>query len=328
MAFSINPPDRKDNLMILTLRATLLATAMLAAYPAFAEDAKPAAAAAAAETKDYTIIKLGGDDIKNSEVNDIWKGLFPTGAAPDFNNFDENVRQNVLRGLISEKLLYKEAITAGYDKNEDVKKRLAALEKQIIIQSFMEQKAKGLVTDAQLKTAYEAKAAAMKGQEEAKASHILVANEDEAKKIAAELKKGGDFNKIAKEKSSDKASGANGGDLGWFSKEKMVPEFAEAAFKLKKGETSEPIKTTFGWHIIKLEDRRPLQVASFEEMKESLRAEVTNKSVQTYVEDLLKKADIKYFGPDGKEKALSRELAPPIPVEAKPAAGTPEEKKN
>ncbi len=328
-----------------TLRTLLLATTFIASAPAFAEDPKPAEPAAEAAApaqpaapkpaaaKDYTVIKLGADEIKQSEIAEVWKGLFPNGSAPDFASFDENVRQNVLRGLVSERLIHKEALASGVDKTDEVKKRLAAMEKQVILQSFMEQKAKSLVTDAQLKAAYEEKVKAMKGQEEMKARHILVASEDEAKKISADAKKGGDFDKIAKEKSTDKTSGANGGDLGWFTKEKMVPEFGEAAFALKKGEVSAPVKSAFGWHVIKVEDRRPVQIASFEEMKESLRGEATNKAVQTYVEDLLKKADIKYFDADGKEKAFSRSLVPPPPVEAAPAAGkgadaAKQEKKN
>ena len=311
------------------LSAVLLAATALATFPALAQEAPaekkeaPAAAAEAAKpaapAKDYTIIKIGSDEIKNSEVLDIWKGLFPGGTAPDFATFDENIRQNVLRGLISERLLHKEALKAGYDKNAEVKKRIAQMEKQVIMQSFMEDKAKNLVTDAQLKAAYDEKTAAAKGQEEVKARHILVADEEEAKKIAEQLKKGGDFDKIAKEKSTDKGSGAKGGDLGWFTKDKMVPEFADAAYKLKKGEVSAPVKSAFGWHIIKLEDRRPLQIASFDEMKEALRGELTNKAIQNYVEGLLKSADIKYYSVDGKEQELSRSLMP--------AAGPAEEKR-
>lgn len=305
--------------MKLTFRAFLLITATAFATPAFAEDAKPAAPAG-----DYTILKVGTEEIKNSEVQDVWKGLFPGSAAPEFATFDENIRQNVLRGLVSEKLIYQEAVKAGVDKSEEVKKRLAGLEKQVILQTYMEQKAKTLVTDAQLKTAYNEKTASMKGEEEIKARHILVSSEDEAKKVAEEVKKG-DFDKIAKEKSTDKASGANGGDLGWFTKERMVPEFADAAFKLKKGEISAPVQTAFGWHVIKVEDRRAVKLPSFDEMKESLRGEITNKAVQTYVEGLLKSADIKYFGADGKEKDFPR-VAQPQPkaekVEEKaPAAG-------
>lgn len=299
-----------------TFRALLLGATLLAALPALAEDK-------AGDAKDYTIIKLNGEEIKNSDVMSTWKSLFPGGGAPDFASFDENIRQNVLRGLVSEKLLYKEAVKAGVDKSDEVKKKLEQIQKQVIIQSFIEQKAKSMASDDQLKALYQKKADAAKGQEEVKAHHILVASEDEAKKIAEQLKKGGDFEKLAKEKSTDTGSGANGGDIGWFTKDKMVPEFADAAFKLKKGEVSSPVKSQFGWHIIRLDDRRPLKIASFEEMKERLKAEASGKAVESYVEGLLKGADIKYYGADGSEKPFSRELAPA----AGPAGDKPEEKK-
>lgn len=290
-----------------TFRALLLGATLLTAIPALAEE------------KDYTIIKVDGEEIKSSEVAGTWKTLFPGGAAPDFSGFDENIQQNVLRGMVSERLLYKEATKAGFDKNEEVKKRLAQIQKQIVIQSFIEQKAKSMASDEQLKSLYQQKTDAAKGQEEVKARHILVDKEEDAKKIAEQLKKGGDFDKLAKEKSTDKGSGANGGELGWFTKDKMVPEFADAAFKLKKGEVSAPVQSQFGWHLIKVEDRRPIKLPSFDEMKESLKAEATNKAVESYVEGLLKAADIKYFGADGKEKPFARELSP--------AAGKAEEKK-
>src|SRR4029077_6136166 len=112
--------------MKMTLRALLLAATALAVSPAFAEDAPPdappvAAAKPAESGKDFVIIRAGSDEIKNSEVMEIWKGLFPGGAAPDFNSFDENIRQNVLRGLVSERLIYNEAVKAGTDKDPDVK---------------------------------------------------------------------------------------------------------------------------------------------------------------------------------------------------------------
>ncbi len=307
-----------------SLRLLLLAAAAATSFTAWAQTEseegevaepaaaveKPAAPAAAPASRDYTVIRMNSDEIKNSEVIEIWNGLFPGGAAPDFNSFDESIRQNVLRGIVSERLIHAEALKEGYDKNPEVQKRLAAMQKQVVMQAFMEQKAKDLVTDDQLRKAYADKVSATKGQEEVKARHILVSSEEEGKKLHEQLKKGADFEKLAKEKSTDKGSGSMGGELGWFSKEKMVPEFADAAFKLKKGEISEPVKSEFGWHIIKLEDRRPVQMPSFEEAKEGLRNELANKAVQAYVENLLKQADVKYYDASGKQKPFSSSLTP------------------
>lgn len=291
------------------LAAAAYAEAPVEASPAAAPPPSAVAPAVTADVKDYTIIRLGSEDIKHSEAEELWKGLFPGGAAPEFASFDESIRQNVLRGMVSERLIYQAALKEGFDKSEEVKKRLAGLEKQLIMQSFMESKAKSLVTDQQLKTAYAEKAGQLKNQEEVRARHILVNTEEEAKSLAKELKKGGDFEKLAKEKSLDKPSAAQGGDLGYFTQDKMVPEFADIAFKMKKGEVSEPVKTNFGWHIVRLEDRRPIKIPSFEEMRDELQAEVSNKAVQDYVESLLKDANIAYYGPDGKEREFSRSLA-------------------
>ena len=304
--------------MKITLNTALLLALVSMAFPALAEESKVgledktmAEAKPATTAKDYTVINLDGEDIKNSDIMEVWKGLFQGGSVPDFATFDENIRQNVLRGLVSERLIYKEALKVGFDKSEDVKKRVENLQKQLVIQTYIENKSKALVTDEQIKTLYEEKLVASKGQEELKARHILVATEEEAKKLSADLKKGGDFEKVAKDKSTDKGSGVNGGDLGWFAKDKMVPEFFDGAFKLKKGEVSTPIKSSFGWHVIKLEDRRPLKIASIEESKDALKAELTNKAIQSYVESLLKTASIKYFDENGKEKDFARTLVAP-----------------
>ena len=115
----------------------------------------------------------------------------------------------------------------------------------------------------------------MATEQEVRARHILVATEDEAKAILAELKKGTDFAELAKEKSKDPGAAAEGGDLGYFTKDQMVPEFAEAAFKLDKGQVSDPVKTQFGWHIIKVEDKRTKPVPEFDKVKDQ---------VETYVD--------------------------------------------
>jgi peptidyl-prolyl cis-trans isomerase C len=292
--------------MKLMLRALVMTTAILTSAAALAQEAP----AANTSPKDYTILKLGNESIQNSEVLEIWRNLFPNGSAPDFANFDENIRLNVLRGIVSERLIYQQAVKDGYEKSEEVKKRLAALEKQVVMQTFMENKARDLVSDADLRKSYDEKVAELKGVEEVKARHILVATEEEAKDIAKQLKKGSDFEKIAEDKSTDKGSGKEGGDLGWFTKDKMVPEFAEAAFNLKKGDISEPVKSAFGWHIIKVEDRRAVKIPAYEEMKDSLVAELSNKAVQAYVENMLKAADIKYYSADGKTKDFPRTLVP------------------
>jgi peptidyl-prolyl cis-trans isomerase C len=130
------------------------------------------------------------------------------------------------------------------------------------------------------------------GNKEYKLSHILVESEDEAKKVAAELKKGGKFGKIAKSKSKDPGSKDNGGELGWAVPSNFVQPFAEAVTKLNKGQVSAPVQTQFGWHIIKLDDTRELKVPTFEEMKPNLEKRMQQQAIQKLIEDLRGKAKI------------------------------------
>jgi peptidyl-prolyl cis-trans isomerase C len=118
----------------------------------------------------------------------------------------------------------------------------------------------------------------MGDEEEVRARHILVEKEDEAKAILADLKKGGDFESIAKSKSKDPGAAAQGGDLGYFAKEQMVPEFAEVAFKLPKGQLSDPVKSQFGWHIIKVEDKRKKPAPEFDKVKDQVETYVVRKA--------------------------------------------------
>ena len=128
--------------------------------------------------------------------------------------------------------------------------------------------------------------------ERVRARHILVPTETEAKTILAEVKKGTDFAELAKQKSKDPGAAAEGGDLGYFSKEQMVPEFSEAAFKLEKGQVSEPVKSQFGWHIIKVEDKRSKPVPEFEKVKDQVETYVMRKSQGEFIAKLRESAKI------------------------------------
>ncbi len=275
------------------------AIALMFAFPAFAQDTSHDKAAS---KKDYVILKVGGDDIKKSEVERVWKSIFPGDNPPDFDTFEEKIKDNVLRGIASEHIVEKEAMKSGIQNSDEVKARIAAAEKQIVIQEFLKQKAKELVTDKELKAAYDERTKSP--EEEIHARHILVKTEEEAKDIAKKLKNGGDFEKIAKEKSEDKASGANGGDLGWFTADKMVPEFSRVAFSLKKGEISQPVKTDFGWHVIQVEDRRKSTPPTFDQMKDHLAQELDNKAIGDYVNSLMKSVKVTVYDPSGKAKEL------------------------
>lgn len=281
------------------IATAIAAAALLLSLPAHADDKSADSTAA---KKDYVILKVDGDEIKKSEVDKVWKGVFPGDNAPSFDSFDPKIKNNVLRGIASEHIVEKQAEKSGVADSAEVKEKLEEVKKQVVLQEFIKQKAKELVTEKDLKAAYEEKI--KNPEEEVHARHILVKTEAEAKEIEKKLKAGGDFEKIAKEKSEDKNSGSQGGDLGWFTADKMLPEFSKAAFALKKGEVSQPVKTEFGWHIIKLEDRRQKTPPSYEEMKEHLTQELGNKAIGDYVNGLMKNVKITVLDANGKASDL------------------------
>ena len=153
---------------------------------------------------------------------------------------------------------------------------------------------------------------------------VRVESEDEAKKVAADLKGGGDFVALAKERSKDPGSKDQGGDLGFFGKDQMVPEFAEAAFKLDKGQTSDPVKSQFGWHIIRVDDKRTKQPPSFDQVKDQIESYVQRKAQADLIQKLRAEAKIEKVGGD-KPDAAAPTAAPAAPA-AKPDTKAPAKK--
>ena len=175
---------------------------------------------------------------------------------------------------------------------KEFKSRIAFIRNKLLMEMLLLQEGKAAVTDAAMKKVYDEAVKQMGNEQEVRARHILVPTEDEAKAILAEIKKGTDFAELAKQKSKDPGAAAEGGDLGYFSKDQMVPEFAEAAFKLDKGQVSDPVKTQFGWHIIKVEDKRTKPVPEFDKVKDQVETYVTRKAQADYISKLREGAKI------------------------------------
>jgi peptidyl-prolyl cis-trans isomerase C len=195
---------------------------------------------------------------------------------------------------------------------DDVKRRLTFDRNRVLMEAMLTDVAKAALTDDAMHKVYEEAVKQMPSEEEVHARHILVASEDEAKAIEDQLKKGGDFAALAKEKSKDPGA-ADGGDLGYFTKDQMVPEFADAAFKLDKGQISDPVHTQFGWHIIKVEDKRTKPTPTFDQVKAQLANYVEHKAQAEMVDNLRKTATI---------ERLDKPAAPPAldPSALNPAA--------
>ena len=195
--------------------------------------------------------------------------------------------------VIAREVFMQEAQKQGLDATDDYKNQLELARQAILIRQLFDNYRKtNPVTDADVQAEYDKFVAANSGKE-FKARHILVETEDQAKKIMADLKKGAKFEDIAKKQSKDPGSGANGGDLDWAAPASFVPEFSEAMIKLKKGETTPaPVKSQFGYHIIRVDDIRQAQLPKIEEVKPQVVQQLQQQRLQKYQEELRAKAKV------------------------------------
>lgn len=203
------------------------------------------------------------------------------------------LRKAVRDDLINREVIAQEAVKMGLDKNPEVTQQTEVAKQSILISAFVQDYLKTHpISDDQIKQEYD-KLTSNLGDKEYKARHILVDSEDEAKAIIAQLGKKGNFDKIAKEKSKDAGSAENGGALDWAVPTNFVPPFANALLSLKKGAyTKEPVKSQFGWHVIKLDDERNLKVPPLETVKPQIQQRLQQQAIQAAVADLRAKAKI------------------------------------
>jgi peptidyl-prolyl cis-trans isomerase C len=286
-----------------------LLLALVAVAPAAIAQTPPAQtpAPSAAPAADPVVAVVNGQPIRLSDVKAAQANLPQQYRGLPL----ERIYPALLDQMVDAKLQVGEARKAKLQDSDAFRKRLAGLEDRLLQEQYLTQEIEKRVTPKVLKEAYDKKIRDLPPEEEVKARHILVADEAAAKSVIEDLKKGGDFEKIAKDKSTDKASGAQGGDLGWFKKADMVKEFAEAAFMLKKGETTpEPVKSQFGFHVIRLDDRRAAQPPSMEDMEEELRAELSREAYGQMMEGLRKDAKVEKFNMDGSKLPETPPAAP------------------
>jgi peptidyl-prolyl cis-trans isomerase C len=195
--------------------------------------------------------------------------------------------------VIAREIFMQEAQKRGLDASEDFKAQMELARQTLLIRElFADHQKANPVTDADIKAEYD-KFAAANGGKEYRARHILVEKEDEAKAIIASVKKGGKFDEIAKKQSKDPGSGANGGDLDWANAGSYVPEFSGALVKLTKGQmTQEPVKSQFGWHVIRLDDVRDAQLPKLEEVRPQIAQQLQQAKLAKFQEELRGKAKI------------------------------------
>jgi peptidyl-prolyl cis-trans isomerase C len=240
---------------------------------------------------------IGGAPISTSDLDVVVGELGDQlGQVPQ-----DQKRIAAMMALIDIKLLAKKAIEENVDADEDFKRRIAFLRERALHNEIFEQNVTNAITEEDVRARYDKEIAATPSENELKASHILVETEEEAVAIIAELEGGADFAELAKEKSTG-PSGPNGGDLGYFTKGRMVPEFEAAVFALDVGSfTKEPVKTQFGYHVIKSDDLRPVQPPPFEQVQGQIRNVVLREQYFNLLQSLREEADIKIEDPTFKE---------------------------
>ena len=278
--------------LVVAIAVALMAPAVMAQSAEKPEKSSKASRAAKAEAKAESKvdgrISVNGVIIPQSYFDAMNKEREATGqpASPEVGNA-------IKEELISREVLSQAAKKKGLDKDAVVAAQMDMARQAVLIRAYFDDFVKANpVTDAQLKTNYEQFVAQM-GDKEYKARHILVDKEDEAKAIIAALKRGDAFDKLAKEKSKDTGSKDNGGDLDWGPSGRYVPEFGNAMKALQKGQTSDvPVKSPFGFHIIRLDDSRDMKVPKFDEVKDNLRQRSQQEQVSRLVQDLKSKAKI------------------------------------
>jgi peptidyl-prolyl cis-trans isomerase C len=295
-------PSRRSRLSLRVSLFALIAAGTLALPVAVrAQDADP------------VVARVNGADIRASDVSaaeeEIGSGLPPMTS--------EAKRDYIITYLADTLLVAQAADAKKLGDTPDFKRRLAFARNKILSETLLQQEAKASTSDEAMRKVYDDAAKQLGGEKEVRARHILVETEDEAKAVQAEVKKGGDFGELAKAKSKDPGA-SEGGDLGFFTKDQMVPEFSEVAFKLEPGQISDPVKTQFGWHVIKVEEKRDRPVPEFDKVRDQIETFLVRKRQSEMVTQLRADAKIERLEkPAAPAPGAAPSAAPAAPAESK-----------
>lgn len=259
--------------------ALILAALLVPAGLALAQG--PAPAPTPAPAADPVLARVDGIEIRQSDVEAEMRRL-----PEELRNMPPAMLQPLmLDQMITQKALVAAARARGLDRDAEVIARLRRAEDETLQQALLLREVQPLLTEEALRARYQAEIASRPPEEEIRASHILLASEADARTVLAEVRRpGADFAEIARRRSTDPGA-RNGGDLGFFKRGDMIPEFEQAAFALRPGEISAaPVRTQFGWHVIRLEERRAVPAPGFDESREGLRQQAFEEGVNAAVE--------------------------------------------
>lgn len=262
-------------------------SAALALAFAFSPLAATAQQSAAPADENPVVARVNGEDVLQSEVFEMAQSL-----PPQYQSQLAQIYPLLVQRVVDFRLAERAGRAAGLAEDSEVEARIAKAADRVIRDTYLERAVNAQVTDERMQERYKTFLAKTPAKTENRARHILLKTEDEAKAVIQELDTGADFAELAKARSTG-PSAAQGGDLGYFTADQMVPEFAAAAAAMEPGEHSaEPVKTQFGWHVIKLEDRREVAPPSFEEVASQLREEASRAAVEDVLKALREGAQI------------------------------------
>jgi peptidyl-prolyl cis-trans isomerase C len=294
----ISMADTSPYTAALQLRKDTVMTALRAALASlvFAAVCVSQSGTLLADDKDPVVAVVNGHKIMKSHIEEAQQ-LLPR----QYQQVPlDQIYPALVDSLIDTHLAAADARSKKMDQDKEFRSRMSRIEEQLLQRMVLEKEMTAAISDEALKKRYDKMVAGMASNEEVHARHILLKTEDDAKAVIKELSKGADFAELAKKKSTG-PSGPNGGDLGFFGKGQMVPEFEKAAFAMSKGAVStDPVKTQFGYHVIKVEERRKAEVPKYDAVVEQLRGEISQERGSAYVEKLRSGAKVTRFALDGK----------------------------
>jgi len=268
-----------------------------------------------AASADDVVAKVNGVDIKQSDLD-----FAASEVGAQLANFPpEDRRRMLLQFVMENELMAEAAVQAALDSGPSFEDRLKYHKRRALRDAYYDKSVRNAIPDEEAKKIYDAKIAGMKPEEEIHARHILVATEAEAKEVKERLMKGEDFATVAKEKSKDPS--AEGGDLGFFGRGQMLKPFEDAAFALKMGEISDPVQTQFGWHIIKVEEKRTRPLPTFDQVKDTIISQLTAQKAKDTLKQLHDAAKIEIIDPEIKKSMQDAAVKAQVVPEGEPDSG-------
>lgn len=290
------------------LAGPLAAQTPPAATPAPAQPATPPALQTPA---DGILARVQGVEIRQADLDAAEEDI---GGQTTAQMNPEQKRDYLLSFVIDLTLAAKAAEQRNIQDGPDFARKMTYYRNKLLVETLLNTETRTRVTEEEMRKIYDEQRARITPEEEVRARHILVETEEEAKALIAQIRGGGDFEAIAKEKSKDPGGARNGGDLGFFTKGQMVPEFADAAFAMQAGQLSAaPVKSQFGWHIIKVEERRQRPIPNFEQVRGQIEDFLTRRVQADLVQRLRSEAQVERFVP-----APARPATPGVPATPRP----------